>query len=839
MTVPFPTLKPSSRSLDIGEYPLLDGRSRDGSYYPRLLGSKPFGAQLSLTYRNIRDDQGASLLSCYRSSRSGYHPLLLPPEVAAGIDDTDLEARIYKQLAPFPSARYWRISSVVTPTPIENAWFALQELQFCFNDTKQAPISGNTNKAVFYQPLQNLWDDNLQAYTMFSTAENTASDLWISYDLGTSKQVNGVKLAGFTAESYLKRFTLQYSGDNINWNTFSGAKNLKYPGDSVLSGLLAQRNTTGIMWRWQEPPAVESVAPGICTVQVRLIGAPELQEATAAIPSAFVPGVNWNVTAVLAVGAASVSSPSAADAAWAVTASFAGGVADIGASWLATVSFTGGAADNGETRLDGAAWNATASLIGGTVTIEQVTAANGAAWNVTTAFAGGTAANDATLDPYFYSVQLLLRMDGANNSTTFKDSSSLYQTSTAYGDAKISTAQSKWGGASGAFDGNGDYVRIEDGPWAQLNTACTIEMWFYPTTYDTGFRTIISKSTYGQNFSWCIRLNKSSIAVYTNGTNSSCISSTVDIIANTWHHVAFTNDPTTGIRIWFNGALVGINSGIVLTDGPANVLVGAMNWNLPSEFFQGYIDDVRVTKMLRYTAPFTPPTAAFPNVGETDPYFSNVVLLLHMGGNNGSTTFFDDSSIANIVTASGNAQISTAQTKWGLSSALFDGNGDYLTASPNAAFAFELGDFTFETWIYLSAAPASPGAAIYDSDTLNSGNGSRFNAFVLILDPNRKLTVYSGAGFRGTTVTAVPLNQWSHIALVRSGYTWSFYIDGMRDATRFDYVANLSVNRCTVGRVADSASYYLNGYIDELRVTKGVARYTSNFTPPTAAFPNG
>jgi hypothetical protein len=94
MTISFPPIVPSDRSFDAGGYPVLEGHSRDGSSYPRLLGSQPFDAQLSLTFRNITDNQGALLLSCYRSSRSGFHPVTLPPEAVAGISDSALSSRI-------------------------------------------------------------------------------------------------------------------------------------------------------------------------------------------------------------------------------------------------------------------------------------------------------------------------------------------------------------------------------------------------------------------------------------------------------------------------------------------------------------------------------------------------------------------------------------------------------------------------------------------------------------------------------------------------------------------------------------------------------------------------
>jgi len=83
----------------------------------------------------------------------------------------------------------------------------------------------------------------------------------------------------------------------------------------------------------------------------------------------------------------------------------------------------------------------------------------------------------------------------------------------------------------------------------------------------------------------------------------------------------------------------------------------------------------------------------------SDTYYSNVSLLLHCDGSNGSTTFTDNSPSPKTVTANGNASVSTAQSKFGGASAVFDGTGDYLSLDGSSGFAFGTGDFTIEFWL--------------------------------------------------------------------------------------------------------------------------------------------
>jgi hypothetical protein len=252
--------------------------------------------------------------------------------------------------------------------------------------------------------------------------------------------------------------------------------------------------------------------------------------------------------------------------------------------------------------------------------------------------------------------------------------------------------------------------------------------------------------------------------------------------------------------------------------------------------FNGYIDDIRVTKgFARYTANFAPPIAAFPDIGPIyDPNFSNVSLLLHMDGSNGSTSFIDNSINSLAVTANGNAQISTAQNKFGGASAAFDGAGDYLSVAANTLTDLP-GDFTIECWAYFN----SLGVA----QTLLGKWGNTNRAWLFSVDSATQLTFALGNNGGYSTLfsraMSISTNTWNHFAVCRAGTTIYQFVNGVQAGATGTSSANCSATQVTaVGINTDGNVYSVNGYIDEARITKGVARYTSNFTPPTVAFPN-
>jgi hypothetical protein len=210
-----------------------------------------------------------------------------------------------------------------------------------------------------------------------------------------------------------------------------------------------------------------------------------------------------------------------------------------------------------------------------------------------------------------------------------------------------------------------------------------------------------------------------------------------------------------------------------------------------------------------------------------DPYWSDVSLLLHMDGSNGSTTFTDSSGTPKTITVNGNAQISTAQSKFGGASGYFDGTGDYLEV---ASLSLDLQDFTIECWVRLGA--------ITDCAIFNQGNSDSTGSFCLAVNSaNGRLYLYADSNSRFSSTASLSTGTWSHVALTRQGTDYKLFIDGALDGS---YTGTHNHSN-TPFKIANGFGgiAQLNGYLDDLRITKGVARYTANFTPPTAAFPNG
>jgi len=216
-----------------------------------------------------------------------------------------------------------------------------------------------------------------------------------------------------------------------------------------------------------------------------------------------------------------------------------------------------------------------------------------------------------------------------------------------------------------------------------------------------------------------------------------------------------------------------------------------------------------------------------------DPYYSNVSLLLPMNGANNSTTFTDYSPSPKTVTATNDAKISTAFSKWGGSSGYFAGDNDYLISPSDAAFNLSNQDFTIEGWFRASAI-GSNNAIISNCDaTVNE-------YFLLWLDSSGFIKYQirdASSQFITTGTTAISANTWYHIAWCRSGNNFYGFVNGASDQTSTSTKSLTQRPILVGGFIYLNFWQYWNGYLQDIRVTKGVARYTSTFTPPTAAFP--
>jgi hypothetical protein len=217
-------------------------------------------------------------------------------------------------------------------------------------------------------------------------------------------------------------------------------------------------------------------------------------------------------------------------------------------------------------------------------------------------------------------------------------------------------------------------------------------------------------------------------------------------------------------------------------------------------------------------------------IGPPDQYFSSVGLLLHGDGANGSTTVIDSSPNAFTPSTNVGVAVSTAQFVYGGASLAFGGSSDLRYAASNA-FAFGLGSFTIELWL------RSVNTSNFNIISCGTGNQILGNWGLIATAASINWQDVSLASNLYTRPVGSMLNgQFHHLAVCRDGTSNRMFFDGVQqgatvsDSTNYTGTAVVTIGSVVYGR--------LNGNIDDLRVTKGVARYTANFTPPTAPFPD-
>lgn len=232
------------------------------------------------------------------------------------------------------------------------------------------------------------------------------------------------------------------------------------------------------------------------------------------------------------------------------------------------------------------------------------------------------------------------------------------------------------------------------------------------------------------------------------------------------------------------------------------------------------------------------------NLGLSDPYFSSVVLLLHMNGTDGSTSFVDSSSSAKTVTAYGGAAISTAQSKFNGSSGSFDGANTYLLVDDSPDWYFGTGEFTIEAFIRLTAqATTATIAAQRGTDTNN--HAWSFTASTVSGGQLQFRYTSNGSSVAVRNPAWVPnLNTWYHVCVCRAAGTLRLFVDGVvinsaaNSVDIFNSPKPLMIGAGNNNTTTTVPINFLNGYIQDLRITKGVGRYAGNFTVPTQPFPD-
>lgn len=459
-------------------------------------------------------------------------------------------------------------------------------------------------------------------------------------------------------------------------------------------------------------------------------------------------------------------------------------------------------------------------------------------------------------DPSFSSVLALLHMDGANSGTSFTDSSSYNRTVSATS-VVTNTTRPRFGSASAFFDGSSDVLTMPDSTDWDFGTGdATVEMWIKPANV-SGIKHIFGRYDTPAGMVLQQRDAKLHLLASSGGGGSWSLDVAAtrnSLTADKWSHVVLQREAGV-FTIYCDGVVVLTNSSLSgsLTAGTGQVV--RIGNNLAADQpFAGYIDEVRVTRTVaRYPAPFQVPDMSFSDFGSslTDASYSSVSLLLHANGIDGSTSLTDNSPTPKTATPHGTAALSAVLKKFGASSLKFNPSGSALVEVADHADLHLTADFTIEFWFF-PLAPITPWGVLinrgggigiaYPSYTI-TGDGSDSNGYINFSGSSNNSAVTIGAETGSTSRIGAPvIGQWNHIAVTRSGNTWKGFLNGAEgfSLTDSDNPYDSSGRGVQIGGRYDGswgtvgAGTTVNGFIDEVRITKGVSRYNAAFTPPVA-----
>jgi hypothetical protein len=405
-------------------------------------------------------------------------------------------------------------------------------------------------------------------------------------------------------------------------------------------------------------------------------------------------------------------------------------------------------------------------------------------------------------------------------------------------------------GGSGYFDGTGDYLTIPSNTAFEFGSGdFTMEFSIYGTTSVTS-KTFLQ---YGQaavtgwtQISWGFGTDASNFPFLevSNGVNNPqfTITSNTALRLNEWNHLAVVRSGTD-FRIYLNGVSVASTTSSFSLFAPGGTVffwIARAHDNATPRDTSGYISNLRVVKGAAvYTGAFTPPRAPLATSGaaSASAYSSTTNVNTSFAASatsllcNFTNAGVVDSTGDNVLETVGNAQISTAQSKFGGSSMYFDGTGDYLISSESNICNFGLGDFTIEFWLYLNTTSGT-------QNIIDPRPASTTGAYATLYTSGGTIRFSTQTTDRITS-SSVNTNEWFHVAVCRSGTSTKMFFNGTQTGSTYTDTNSYVSSRLVIGAGfanTSSITNAMNGYIDDLRISR-YARYTANFTAPTAAFP--
>lgn len=351
---------------------------------------------------------------------------------------------------------------------------------------------------------------------------------------------------------------------------------------------------------------------------------------------------------------------------------------------------------------------------------------------------------------------------------------------------------------SNYFDGSGDYLSLPSNSinfLHQCTASWTFECWFY--TSSSSAQTLLSSDADSASIGINISLsngatNNIDVQIFRGSTGNFYRFYTGTAYSlSTWNHVAVTYNGST-FTVYVNGISQALTTSGTATFSTSNATYQPAIGTYQSgggngSYMNGYISNLRITNGLAvYTGAFTPPTAP---LAATQSSGTNIAAI--------------------------------TQTSY---SNYFDGTGDYLSLASTSTLALGTGDFTIEFWVYANTVSPTY-QVLYDQRTANSG----IYPTIYLSSASLRYLVNAADRITGSNISA---GVWNHVAVVRLSGSTKMFLNGVQTGSTYTDSNDYLAQPLKIGADYTPANY-LNGYISNLRVTKGQALYTTTFTPST------
>ena len=408
-------------------------------------------------------------------------------------------------------------------------------------------------------------------------------------------------------------------------------------------------------------------------------------------------------------------------------------------------------------------------------------------------------------------------------------------------------------GNSVQFNGSNQYLSIANNAAFNLSTNnFTAEAWVYLTNSNAQ-QTIVgqwSGLTGGTTLSWIILTSNDAnrYARFLISNNGSGVIgdyiSTNAIPLNTWSHLALVRNGSA-FNLYLNGiSVVSTSTSLSVYYATNAITIGATS--NPGQFLGGYISNLRILNGIAlYTSNFTPSTSPLTAIANTSILTCQSPTIIDNSTNNFTITNNNTATVSSAV-----VPFTTSRSVFKLKknnanpvapySVLFNGSSQYLSVANNAAFDFGAGDFTIEGWVNLNSTSSQnligkwwTGGQQWVLQFRQNGQDSITNQHWRFYANNGSS---AASDFTEVSTTSVVSSTWYHIALTRSGSSYKFFRNGTQIGSTYTNAAVITTTTdpLTIGQFNNTGVDYFNGYFSNVRILKGTALYTSNFTPPTS-----